>query len=180
MTDKILYRVLCDEYEEVARIFFEIKETGEQIEGSHQIQKWINNVFNENEQLKSKNRGLQSELQIFKEDITHSNLQINKLTDENEELKQQLKTRVIVNKQYEELQRLKKENEQLKKDATTLIYANQDYRQQNQNLQKQLDYIQNSINNAIKHQKTELGQKALQEIIADYNEWILGHKEAKE
>lgn len=117
MTDKILYRVLCDEYEEVARIFFEIKETGEQIEGSHQIQKWINNVFNE--------------------------------------------------------------NEQLKKDATTLIYANQDYRQQNQNLQEQLDYIQNSITNAIKHQKTELGQKALQEIIADYNEWILGHKEAK-
>lgn len=53
MTDKILYRVLCDEYEEVARIFFEIKETGEQIEGSHQIQKWINNVFNENEQLKA-------------------------------------------------------------------------------------------------------------------------------
>ena len=52
MTDKILYRVLCDEYEEVARIFFEIKETGEQIEGSHQIQKWINNLFNENEQLK--------------------------------------------------------------------------------------------------------------------------------
>ena len=140
----------------------------------------MNELSEENEQLKSKNRGLQSELQIFKEDITHSNLQINKLTDENEELKQQLKTRVIVNKQYEELQRLKKENEQLKKDATILIYANQDYRQQNLNLQEELDYIQNSITNAIKHQKTELGVKALQEIIADYNEWMLGHKEAKE
>ena len=78
------------------------------------------------------------------------------------------------------LNQLNDKNEQLKKDATTLIYANQDYRQQNQNLQKQLDYIQNSITNAIKHQKTELGQKALQEIIADYNEWMLGHKEAKE
>ena len=78
------------------------------------------------------------------------------------------------------LNQLNDENEELKKDATTLIYANQDYRQQNQNLQKQLDYIQNSITNAIKHQKTELGQKALQEIIADYNEWMLGHKEAKE
>lgn len=78
------------------------------------------------------------------------------------------------------LNSLNEENEQLKKDATTLIYANRDYRQQNQNLQKQLDYIQNSITNAIKHQKTELGQKALQEIIADYNEWMLGHKEAKE
>ena len=170
MTDKILYRVLCDEYEEVARIFFEIKETGEQIEGSHQIQKWINNVFNENEQLKSKNRGLQSELQIFKKDATHSNLQINKLADENEQLKQNLR---MVEKRADKVY---EENEQLKKDATTLIYANQDYRQQNQNLQKQLDYIQNSINNAIKHQKTELGQKALQEIIADYNEWMLGHK----
>lgn len=78
------------------------------------------------------------------------------------------------------LNQLNDDNEQLKKDATTLIYANQDYRQQNQNLQKQLDYIQNSITNAIKHQKTELGVKALQEIIADYNEWMLGHKEAKE
>lgn len=79
----------------------------------------------------------------------------------------------------DELNSLADENEQLRKDATTLIYANQDYRQQNQNLQKQLDYIQNSITNAIKHQKTELGVKALQEIIVDYNEWILGHKEAK-
>lgn len=79
-------------------------------------------------------------------------------------------------KLFERLESNYKENEQLKKDATTLIYANQDYRQQNQNLQKQLDYIQNSITNAIKHQKTELGVKALQEIIADYNEWMLGHK----
>lgn len=78
------------------------------------------------------------------------------------------------------LNQLNDDNEQLKKDATTLIYANQDYRQQNLNLQKELDYIQNSITNAIKHQKTELGVKALQEIIADYNEWMIGHKEAKE
>ena len=75
---------------------------------------------------------------------------------------------------------LEKENEQLRKDATTLIYANQDYRQQNQNLQKQLDYIQNSISEHIKHQKTELGQKALREIIEDYNEWLLGHKRLQE
>lgn len=44
-------------------------------------------VEKENEQLKSRNRGLQSELQIFKEDVTHSNLQINKLVDENDQLK---------------------------------------------------------------------------------------------
>ena len=51
----------------------------------------LNKLTEENEQLKSKNRGLQSELQIFKEDVTHSNLQINKLIDENEQLKQQEK-----------------------------------------------------------------------------------------
>ena len=47
----------------------------------------LNELADENKQLKSKNRGLQSELQIFKEDVTHSNLQINKLADENEQLK---------------------------------------------------------------------------------------------
>ena len=98
---------------------------------------------------------------------------LNDLSEENEQLKQNLR---MVEKRADKVY---EENEQLKKDATTLIYANQDYRQQNQNLQKQLDYIQNSITNAIKHQKTELGQKALQEIIQDYNEWMLGHKEAK-
>lgn len=39
---------------------------------------------------------------------------LNALHEENEQLKQQLKTKVIVNKQYEELQRLKQENEKLK------------------------------------------------------------------
>ena len=48
------------------------------------------------------------------------------------------------------------------------------------NLKKQLDYIQNLINEHIKHQKIELGQKALQEIIQDYNDWLLGHEEVKE
>ena len=75
---------------------------------------------------------------------------------------------------------LHKENEQLKKDATILIYSNQDYRQENENLKKQLDYIQNLINEHIKHQKTELGQKSLREVIQDYNDWLLGHEEVKE
>lgn len=39
---------------------------------------------------------------------------LNELNDENDILKQQLQTRYIVNKQYEELQRLKKENERLR------------------------------------------------------------------
>ena len=39
---------------------------------------------------------------------------LNELWEENEKLKQQLKTKVIVNKQYEEFQRIKQENEKLK------------------------------------------------------------------
>ena len=78
------------------------------------------------------------------------------------------------------LNNLSEENDELKKDCTTLVYSNQEYRQENENLKKQLDYIQNSINEHIKHQKTELGQKALRKIIEDYNEWMLGHKELKE
>ena len=115
---------------------------------------------------------------------------LNSLSDENGQLKSEIEKLSYANEDLLEEKRIWKqmsdeytkvsdENEQLRKDATTLIYANQDYRQQNQNLQEQLDYIQNSISEHIKHQKTELGQKALQEIIADYNEWMLGHKEAK-
>lgn len=78
-----------------------------------------------------------------------------------------------LNEQHETIQ-------QLQGDCTTLIYSNQEYRQENENLKKQLDYIQNSINEHIKHQKTELAAKALKEIIEDYNEWMLGHRELKE
>ena len=45
---------------------------------------------------------------------------LNELNDENDILKQQLKTKYIVNKQYEELQRLKEENEQLKQSVNNL------------------------------------------------------------
>lgn len=44
----------------------------------------------ENEQLKQSNKGLQSELQIFRKDVTHSNKIIDKLNDENEQLKSDL------------------------------------------------------------------------------------------
>ena len=55
---------------------------------------------------------------------------LNELNDENDILKQQLQTRYIVNKQYEELQRLKKENNELKKqvedcrDYNAILYKN--------------------------------------------------------
>ena len=68
-----------------------------------EIVELLNDFYNENEQLKRRNKGLQSELQIFKEDVSHSNLQINKLTDENEQLKQQLKhLRKLSNELYME------------------------------------------------------------------------------
>ena len=59
-------------------------------------------LLHENEKLKSKNRGLQSELQIFKEDATHSNLQINKLADENEQLKQYVQSSKKFTKEVED------------------------------------------------------------------------------
>lgn len=58
----------------------------------------------------------------------------------------------------------------------TLQQELQRVEEENKQLKQQLNYIQNSISEHIKHQKTELGQKALQEIIEDYNEWLLGHK----
>ena len=54
---------------------------------------------------------------------------------------------------------------------------NEELEKENEELKQELAYIQNSITEHIKHQKTELGQKALKEIIEDYNEWLLGHKE---
>ena len=59
---------------------------------SEDVCELLNKLHEEHEQLKSKNRGLKSELQIFKEDVTHSNLQINKLADENVELKKELES----------------------------------------------------------------------------------------
>jgi len=88
----------------------------------------MNTLNDENEQLKSKNRGLQSELQIFKEDVTHSNQIINKLNDE---------------------------NEQLKKDCTVLIYHNQEYRKENEQLkadkQALIDFIKKEFPKSHKH-----------------------------
>jgi myosin heavy subunit len=53
---------------------------------------------------------------VNKRYVTLDNLfdELNTLHEENDALKQELKTKAIVNKQYEELQRVKKENKQLK------------------------------------------------------------------
>ena len=64
----------------------------------------------------------------------------------------------------------------IEETMNNLDYENQQLTVENIVLRKQLDYIQDSISEAIKHQKTTIGQKALKQIIADYNEWIIGHK----
>ena len=48
---------------------------------------------------------------------------LNELNEENDVLKQQLQTKYVVNKQYEELQRLKKDNKELKKENEQLKKA---------------------------------------------------------
>lgn len=45
-----------------------------------------------------------------------------------------------------------------------------------QNLGRELDYLQNLISDKIKQQKSKLGEKALKDVIEDYNGWMLGHK----
>ena len=47
---------------------------------------------------------------------------LEELNDENDVHKQQLKTKYIVNKQYEELQKVKEENEQLKQEYLKLKF----------------------------------------------------------
>ena len=96
MTKRFEYRYNCDEDGSEFEIidtnkdeYYPMIETNETVVKA--LVNLLNELNNENEQLKSKNRGLQSELQIFKEDATHSNLQINKLADENEQLKSTIK-----------------------------------------------------------------------------------------
>ena len=86
----------------------------------------------------------------------------------------------VLNELNDTVKELTYENTQLDIFITNNHLAYIDLERKNKNLTKQLDYIQNSITEHIKHQKTELGQKALQEVIKDYNEWMLGHKELKE
>ena len=95
--------------------------------GEELIVELLNDLSAENEQLKSKNRGLQSELGIFKEDVTHSNQIINKLNDENEQLKQfPVKLDNRISKLEESLKALKEMetddlNPQAVEDVATVI-----------------------------------------------------------
>lgn len=79
-----------------------------------------------------------------------------------------------------EIDKLKRENQKLNELCVQYGFDMGGLEEENEQLKQQLNYIQNSISENIKHQKTELGQKALKEIIVDYNEWMLGHKEVYE
>lgn len=58
----IRYMALSDDYGEIARIFFVIDETGEEIEGYPQIQNWVNSLYKENKELKKENKLLKQQL----------------------------------------------------------------------------------------------------------------------
>lgn len=95
---------------------------------------------------------------------------LNELKEENEWLKKSIKRQQSSNEECSKyIKEVAKENEQLKSTNMEM----EDYLGI---LEEQLDYIQNSITNAIEHQKTKIGEKALKEVIKDYNEWMLGHK----
>lgn len=52
------FRVITNDKEEISRIFFEEKVTGEIIEGRGNITRWINKLVNENGQLKQDKKRL--------------------------------------------------------------------------------------------------------------------------
>ena len=62
----IRYMPLADDYGEIARIFFVIDETGEEIEGYPQIQNWVNSLYKENKELKEENEQLKQENEFAK------------------------------------------------------------------------------------------------------------------
>lgn len=110
---------------------------------------------------------------------------LNVLYDENEQLKEDVERHEKnlkdcikqANWLNDKCDFLEIENESLEDGATKYAERYHKVLKENEELKQQLDYIQNSISEHIKHQKTELGQKTLKEIIEDYNDWLLGHKE---
>ena len=74
----------------------------------------LNKQHEENQKLKQSNCGLKSELQIFKGDVIYSNKIINKLNDENEELK------IRCGDGEQIIRDLKKENKKLKQRVEQL------------------------------------------------------------
>ena len=86
----------------------------------------------------------------------------------------------VVMNEFDEVEYIMDKEMMEDRDFADFIDFVEDVCKENEQLKQQFNYIQNSISEHIKHQKTELGQKALQEIIREYNEWLLGHKRLQE
>ena len=67
-------------------------------------------------------------------------MELNELHEENDVLKQELKTKVVVNRQYEELQTLKKENEQLKTTISNYMDCIDKLYIENERLKRKLEF----------------------------------------
>ena len=91
-----------DDADNVCKRLNELQKENEQLKQKNRELERVVDLLNENEQLKRKNKGLQSELHIFKEDVTHSNKIIDKLNDENRQLKEEIKDLNDVLARYEE------------------------------------------------------------------------------
>ena len=134
------------------------------------ITKLLNKFVEENEQLKQKIISLDDSRYSYKQDWKQASMDCDVYKDEINSLKDENKGLI------EEKEQLQKKINNLVNMTARVQYRADQRKEENEHLKKQLDYIQNIINTHIKHQKTELGQKALQEIIKDYNEWLIGHK----
>lgn len=103
---------------------------------------------------------------------------LNKLLKVNEQLKKSIKRQQLSNEECSKyMEMVVKENVQLKSTNMEMEDYFGGLEKQIILLMDQLNYIQNLITDKIKHQKTKIGEKVLKEIIENYNEWILGHKE---
>lgn len=98
------------------------------------------------------------------------------LDNEKEKRMTALQVTKKLNEQQAIIKMYKRRVNELKQEVKQ-YWAYRDIRKQKiKDLEEQLNLLQNLISDAIQHQKTELGQKVLKEIIRDYNEFLLGHK----
>ncbi len=109
---------------------------------------------------------------------------IEEVVEENEQLKKEIENLKDVNtrccNEYsyfkKRMMKLEKENEQL--ESTNMKRENYIRRLEKQAIAivEELNYIQNLIADKIKKQETKIGEKALREVIEDYDKWMLGEK----
>ena len=109
---------------------------------------------------------------------------IKEVVKENEQLKKEVENLIDINARccneysyfHKRMMKLEKENDKKEEEITVLKSTNMEMEDYIGRLEEQLDYIQNSITLKLLNQKTKIGEKALKEVVQDYNEWMLGHK----